>query len=237
MANPPLIGANGTSLVGAVANPIVAQNPDGTSVVASMDRQGALLTAPAHGTYGVPTARDGVFFAAITTAAQAIPVITTTNASTFCLINPVGSGVNCELIDFQLDFLMTNAAPATANVVGFSFVDIATNAHTSITKAPVPLGGTAGATNARLGGPVGSAYVATAVTFASALTIAANWGYPMFSFPASWVPTVGGYPIPLRHSFNGRLILPPGKSMTLVASTAWAANTTVPSMSWAEYKT
>lgn len=238
MANPPLMGANGTALVGTVADPSLGLNPDGTAVVAAMGRAGQLLVSQARGPYGSMSARQHVFFQSVTTAAQAIPVITTTSGSTFAVVNPASSGVDMELIDFQLDFLMTNAAPATANIVGFSFVKIADNAVSSITKAPVPLSGNTGAITGRVGGagaaPIG--YVATAITFASALTIAANWGYPLFSFPASWVPTVGGYPIPLTHEFKGKVILPPGTVATLVASTAWGANTTVPSVSWLEHR-
>ena len=235
MAVSSLLPGNAISLAGQVRNPAVEADQDGSFQTVSMSKQGQFHADSLHGQHGAMASRGKVYLAAITTAAQAIPVITTTSGSTFCLINPTGSGVNVEPIDFQLDFLHTNAAPATANVVGFSFVPLATNAASSITKAPVPLGGTAGGYSALLGESVGSAYVATAVTFASALSVAANWGYPMFSFPASWVPTVGGFVIPLRHVFHGKLIIPPGHAMTLVASTAWGANTTVPSLSWAEF--
>ena len=228
-----LYGASATILA-RVKNPATEQDNDTSLQEVAVGRNGDLLVDSLRGQYGALSHRGGVFFSTVTTAAQAIPVLTTTSGSTFCLVNPTGSGVYAEPIDFQLDFLETNAAPATANVVGFSFVPLATNAASSITKAPVPLGGSPGALGGRLDAGVGKAYVATAVTFASALTIAANWGYPMFSFPASWVPTVGGYPVAMRHEFKGKLILPPGFAMTLVASTAWGANTTVPSLSWAE---
>lgn len=236
MANqPPFFSSPAVSLVGTTANPAASQSPDGSPAVAGFGRNGDLLMSSVHGPWGLMTARKQTFYSTVTTAAVAIPVNTTTSGSTFCLVNPVGSGVFMELIDFKLDFLHTNAAPATANVIGLSFVDAATNAISSITKAPVPLGGTTGALCGNVGAAVGQGYVATAITFASALTIAANWGYSLYSFPASWVPTVGGYPVPMIHEFKGKIILPPGKCATLVASTAWGATTTVPSVSWAEY--
>lgn len=235
MPNPLLAGSNAAPLVGIAQNPSATQNMDATVAIVGMGRNGGLLTASYRGDYGELAHRKSTFFASVTTAAQAIPINTTTSASTFALLNPAGSGVVAEMIDFELDFLMTTGAPATANIVGFSIVANATNAYSAVTRVPGPttVGNTGGA-NCYLGGPAPTCIAATAVTFASALTVAANWGYPMFSFPASWVPTVGGYVIPLRHYFYGKLIVPPGFSITLTASTAWAASTTVPSMSWAE---
>lgn len=236
MAGTPLLfPAQTVQLVGSTANPAGIGNADGSIASVILGRQNDLLVSNVHGPWGAMTARKMTFYSTVTTAAQAIPVNTTTSASTFCLVNPTGSGVNMELIDFKLDFLHTNGAPATANIVGFSFVDAATNAISAITKAPTVLSGAAGGMNGNVGAALNQGYVATAITFASALTIAANWGYSLFSFPASWVPTVGGYPVPLIHEFKGKLVLPPGKCATLVASTAWGSNTTVPSVSWAEY--
>lgn len=234
MASPIFPPGNAISLTGRTQNPKFVGNSDSIAAELSLSHAGSLHADSLRGRYGALAHRGGVFFAARTTAAGTIPVITTTVDATFTLVNPTGSGVLVEPIDFQLDFLMTNAAPATANVVGFSFVSLALNAASAITKIPVPLGLGVGAIPGRLDQSAGQGYVASAITFASALTVAANWGYPMFSFPASWVPTVGGYVIPLRHDFFGKLILPPGFAMTLVASTAWGATTVVPSISWAE---
>jgi hypothetical protein len=218
---------------GYTLNPQGTGYSDNTPVVIGVGHQGDQLVSQVHGQYGVMASRNGVFMAASTTAALAIPVLTTTSSSTFALNNPAGSGKNVELIRFTLNLLDTNAAPSTANVIGFSFVNSSTNATSAITKIADPV--TAGGHSALLGGPSPVASVCSAITFASALTIAANWGIPMFSFPASWVPTVGGSPIPYFYEFNGSVLVPPGWAVTLVASTAWAANTVVPSLTWAEY--
>lgn len=223
-------------LAGMTVNPALTQNPDTSAAIIGMGRQGQVHADTLHGQYGAMTHRKGTFMAAFTTAATSIAVNTTTSSSTFVLVNPVGSGVILEPVLFELDFLLTNAAPATATVVGFNFIPLATNAISAVTKIPVPLGGAAGAYSLQIGSSaVAVGYVASVATFASAQTIAANWGFPMFTFPASWVPTVGGYPVPLTHDFHGRLQLASGMAMALVASTAWAANTVVPSISWAEY--
>lgn len=240
MAGQPFYGNATGSISGLTQNPRTTANPDTSSSPIAQGRTGELLVGEIGGRNRSMAHRGGVFMAALTTAGGTIAVNTTTSGATWTLVNPAGSGVLLEPIDFQLDFLMTNAAPATANVVGFSFVQHAVNAISGITKAPDPSGGSvvaaaSGGFSTRLDQQIGAGYVATVITYASALTVAANWGYPMFSFPASWAPTVGGYVVPLTHDFKGKILLPPGYSMSLVASTAWGANTTVPSISWAEY--
>lgn len=232
MAVSPYLSGLG-ALSGVTQNTVAIQNQDGTPTVAGFDRNGALLVNGVRSLYGAHSHRGGVFLAGTSSAAIAIPVNTTTSGSTFAINNPAGSGKVAELIRFKLDFLHTNAAPATANVIGFSIVNTGTNATSSITKIADPV--IAGGHPANLTGAAPAASVCSAITFASALTVAANWGIPMLSFPASWVPTVGGYPVPLIYDFNGNVLVPPGWCLTLTASTAWAGNTTIPSLSWAEY--
>lgn len=86
----------------------------------------------------------------------------------------------------------------------------------------------------RLGAALPTCTAFSAATFASALTVAANWVLPLYSFPASFVPTAGGFPVPMQMPLQGVLQVPPGWAITLVASTAWGANTTIPSMGWIE---
>lgn len=220
-------------LVGVVGNPAAMQVNDGATSIPILGRQGELLVDTLRGKYGMMAHRHGVFAAAIGTAAVAIPVNTTTSGSTFALQNPVGSGVNAELIRLKLDFLHTSAAPATANIIGLSLVNNNLNATSSPTKCPDPI--SIGGHAVDLSGVAPKASVMSALTFASALTVAANWERGLFSFPASWVPTVGGYPVPLAYDFDGSLIVPPGFTLTLTASTAWAATTVAPHLTWAEY--
>lgn len=225
------------NLVGVVGTPAVSL-PDSQVVNASLMQDGALLVQPAGGDYKAWARRGKLYMAALTTAAGTIAINTTTSACTWALVNPVGSGVILEPVDFQLDQLA--AAAAAVTTVGFSLVNQAANAISGVTKAPVPTGGlasgAAGAFSTRLDQPQGSGYVATVITFASALTIAANWGYPMFTFGVSYLPTAAVQEVPLRHRFHGKLLLPPGYVAALtVSGTAWGANTAIPSMSWIEY--
>ncbi len=224
------------NLVGQVVSPAQSM-ADNTLTNVNLAQDGAMLVQPSGGDYKAFARRGKLYMAALTTAAGTIAINTTTSACTWALVNPIGSGVLLEPVDFQLDQLA--AAINAVNTVGFSIVNQALNAISGVTKAPVPTGGlvtaAAGAFSTRLDQPQGQGYVATVITFASALTIAANWGYPMFTFGVSYLPTAAVQEVPLRHQFLGKLIVPPGFVLALVSSTAWAANTAIPSMSWLEY--
>ena len=228
MANSPFFPST-ISLVGQVTNPALTQNSDTTQAPVSLGREGALLVADTRSVYGTMAHRGTVFWAATTTAAAIIPAITAT-ALTFGLINPAGSGVMAEVIDFDLEQLA--AGPATQNIVGFSIIP-STNAPTSVTGTPGPIRAGGNPSNFAGATPACTHFSAATVT---ALTIAANWGVPMFSFPASYFPTAATNNGPWHYNFNGKLVVPPGWSIALVSSTAWGANTAIPAMSWAEYK-
>ncbi len=239
MASNNLVSAQYIPLAGVVSNPKGQSMGDGTPTTVSMNRQGDMLTSDFRGKYGSAAARGALYMAALTSLAGTIAKFDTTNACTWTFVNPIGSGVNAEPVHFQLDILA--AGPAVVGTVGFSFINQSTNALSGITKVPVPTGGlttgNAGGFNTLLSGPSPTCYVATVATFASALTLAANWGYPMFSFPVSYLPTATYQIGPHKHEFDGRLIVPPGFALALVqaGATAWGANTAIPSMTWLEH--
>ncbi len=224
------------NLVGVVSNPGQTQ-PDGQLLNVNLATDGSLLVQPAGGDYKAFARRGKLYMAVGTSAAGTIAINTTTSDGTFTFVNPVGSGVLAELVDFEMQTLA--AGPSTRNMVGFSIVSIAANAISGVTKIPVPTGGlfagAAGAFSSRLDQPQGSCYVATVITFASALTVAANWGYPLFNFPATALTTAAVAEVPRRHEFKGKLIVPPGYALALTASTAWAATSVMPALSWVEF--
>lgn len=236
MANTPFFPST-ISLVGQTVNPATQQNSDSTQVPVSLGRGGDLLVSGVRGTYGTMAHRGNVFWGCTTTAAGTIPINTTTTASTFALLNPAGSGVYAEPIDF--DFLQLAAGPGTQNIVGWSLNNMAVNPQsaTALVPAPGPIRAGGNPSNFN-GGTPGCTLLAgaTCIQFTGALTVAANWGIGMFSFPATYFPTAALNNGPWHYVFNGKVILPPGWCMTLTASTAWGANTVSPAMSWAEYK-
>ena len=121
----------------------------------------------------------------------------------------------------------------------FSLNNMATNPQSATALVPIPGPIRAGGNPSNFNGGTPGAVLlggATCIQFTGALTVAANWGIAMFSFPASYFPTAATNFGPWHYDFKGKVILPPGWCMTLTASTAWGANTAIPAMSWAEYK-
>ncbi len=239
MASNSLVSSPYSPLAGVVTNPKNQQMGDNTPSTVLMNRQGDLVVSEYRGKYGAAAARGSVFMAALTSLAGTIAKFDTTNACTWTFVNPIGSGVNAEPIHFEMDILA--AGPAVVNQVGFSFINQSVNALSGITKVPVPTAGlttgNAGGFCTKLDGAAPVCYVATVATYASALTLAANWGYPMFSFPSTYLPTATLQIGPHKHEFDGRLIVPPGFALALVTggTTAWGANTVIPSMTWMEH--
>jgi hypothetical protein len=190
-----------------------------------------MLANPYRGAYGEMTHRKGVFWGTASTAAIAIPINTTTSGSTFALYNPPSSTVYLEPIDFDL-FLFA-AGVASVTTVGWSIVNSVTNAFSAITGNPGPIRAGGNPSNFSGGAPAGQ--LCGAITFASALTVAANWGIGMYGFGVSALPTATYTMGPYHYVFDGKLIIPPGWCITLTATAAWAANTAVPQIFWAEY--
>jgi hypothetical protein len=220
-------------LSGVPQNPATTQAADGIAGLVNMGHQQEMLVAELGDRHRLMAARGKVFWGASTTAAISIPVNTTTNAHTFLLNNPTGSGVNVELIYTQLDLLITNAFAATAIVLGWSIINTVSNVLSSLTAIPGPI--RAGGNPTNFGASIPSATLYSAATTGSALTVAANWGIPLWSFPASFNPTAAITPPVLRRDHLGTVMIPPGFALSMTGSTATGANTVVASVMWAEY--
>jgi hypothetical protein len=223
-----------------VIDPTITGLADDTPVFLGAGRQGEQYVSDVHGRYGVMASRGGLFATTAVTSGILIGCSVGNNTSAtqkFAIVNPVGSGKNVEFCRFVLNFLLTNIAPGSATTVGWSVFNTATNAISGLTVNEDFLLPSLGGHPVNLGNTAPVARVYTALTLASALTVAANWCCPMFSFPASWVPTVGGFLFPMVYDFQGNFVLPPGWGAALTATTGWAADTVVPSLTWLEYET
>ena len=231
MSNVSPYGAPGVGMT-TTGNPAIGGNNDTTSAPLMSGRAGQLLVSETRGQFGEMSHRGGVFFGCALTSAIAIPVATTTSGSTFALYNPPGSGVYVEPIDF--DLLQLAAFGAAVSTFGFSVVNSVTNVVSAITQNKGPT--TVGTNSSKFNGPASQAQLCSAITFASALTVAANFALPMFRTPTSYLPTATVTGQVMHYVFNGKLIIPPGWCITLVGTTATGANTAIPSISWAEYQ-
>jgi hypothetical protein len=197
-----------------VANPGAASIADSTATAQLGGKQGDALVSELHGKYYTASYRGRLFIGQTTTAGTVIPIITTTTA-TFALYNPLGSGVNVELISCDI---AATTVTAVVSAIGLGVVTGLTLAPTSLTAlTPVPI-------------PIGAGGVPQAKLYAQAVLAAATTSFiPMFG-----VSVVTGVLPLLHYDFDGRVILAPG-SLVFLAGTAAQGQATVNRFDWAEW--
>ncbi len=192
-------------------------------------RSGELIDTRLHGDFFTAALNGKVFQATTLTAGTIIPVQATNLVSTFTIWNPLGSGVNVELIRYTL------AWTTTVEVVGPIALWIQTavggaNAVPSALTTPLSV------RPALWGGasinPIASnqASMWTALTLVN--TMATNmWQGPVLAGPGAVTSTNNA---PINYDFNGTTILGPG---TLATTAAFAAQTAATSQTlmWAEW--
>ena len=147
----------------------------------------------------------------------------TATAATFGLYNPAGSGVNIELIDYDMALTGATAVVGTLELAVLTQVGQGLIAlPTSITQL-TPLANPIGSTGA--GTPQGICFSAATVVASTKLI---SLGY---SFGTT---TESAGPVPCHVEFDGKVILAPG---TLIHVTGSAAQTTaaLQQLRWAEF--
>ncbi len=205
------------NLVGNVADPTQAVQPDGNSPPAVMGRQSELLASEIHGQFYTAAYR-GKLFQASTTAAT-FPLVSAAVQSVFTLYNPPGSNVNAELI---YTTFTQQSATVVVDTIGWYFSAAPSGAlGTFTTKGTV--------NSAKLGAPV-----ANNVLFYTAYT---HSGTPLLGdviagFGATTNVTPG---FPFKWH-NGGLILAQGCAISLLMSTAAGTTTAMGAeCKWAEW--
>jgi hypothetical protein len=189
----------------------------------ALGRSGEQLSAEVHGIYYTANYGNRVFIAATAAAGTTIPVQASNLVSTFTLLNPLGSNVNLELIDYALG--ITNATTVVASIdlyyqSGVGSSSAALTSTTAITIRPAVLGGPG----------VSQAQAFSAATFTN--TVGTNFFRiaGLTSFGAVTTTNAG----PIVRSFNGSIILGPGTAVT-VAGTAAQGQPMTQTISWAEW--
>jgi len=208
-------------LTGSVANPAVAQNPDGSQPLVSQGRHGEVLIAASMGKYGAMAQRGNVFFASTVIAGVALPVNAATLAATFSLWNPAGSGKNVELIEFTMGI---DSATEVVNGLALAWQ---ANASLKGVATSTTAAANIGSTMLGLGvNPVSKAWTAATMTNTAVLPI-----YPLgLNFDATAVGRSGNF----TYQFDGKFWLPPDTIATFVNTVA--PNTAAPcGMVWAEW--
>jgi hypothetical protein len=209
--------SNTMTLTGTVFNPYAIKYTDGSlnGVNATYGTGGEQIVSMTRGKYATANIRGAVFTA--NTAAVTLPLFSTAG-QLFALVNPVGSGVNVELI--RSDFLYV-VATTVVNGLGLYFATTAQTAlWSSLTTGTVQ--------NGQLAGPSGKAIFYTAATKSGTNTLQAvigGWG----------AVTNTGLGLN-RYDFDGTVIVPQGVGIVISMTTAAAtASGITGSLTWMEY--
>jgi hypothetical protein len=189
--------------------------PDGTNPPALAGKAGEAVVAELHGKFYTAAYRNRVFAATTAAAGTVIPIGTTTTM-TFALFNPLGSGVNVELVSIDVASTTTTWVASPIQLGLLSGAVLPTTITSTLTSFSTLVGGSGVSQIKVYASAVGAAMPTTAL-------------YPLFS-----VGTTAGTPGQLHYEFDGRVILAPGTMASLVG-TAAQSQATVNAAIWIEW--
>lgn len=188
-------------LLGSVLNPYTTSVGDGLENELALGRNSEVLVSEVHGKWANAAAR-GVLFTFNVTAVT-VPVVAATLVSVFSLYNPVGSGRNLELVDFDCSMVL---ATTVVDTIGLYTSNPVLAAKGTFTTAGAPLSGMIGSTAAGVGIPY-SAYTHSGTPIRYRI---------LGGFGATTDATSGM----IHYEFDGRSIIPPGAIVSVAMSTA-----------------
>lgn len=197
---------------GVVTNPASISDSIAANIV--LGRHGEQLASELHGKWYTAAKRGRVFFGSSLIAGVTIPVNTAT-AATFTLFNPVGSGVDVELISLDLGW-----PAAAASVVATILGSVSTQTPTATTQGGVTIASPVGVTGAGQ---------AQAKLFTVATITAITTHLPLIQVTSTADAMVASH-----YDFDGKLILSPGGLITLT-STPVQTGVAIPCFAWAEW--
>lgn len=206
---------------GIVAPVVIA---DGVEAPIRLGRSGEQIVTEVHGKY-YETAKRGNLFHATMTAGVILPAPGATAANPFTLYNPLGSGKDLVLVDFDMVVTVIPGTPVTG-LYGL-YVN-------SAPQAAAVTGTALAAQAAVIGGA--SAAVAKPLT-TSTLPVAPTLLWPFANKVTGEVVTAVPNPgLPSLHvDLDGKVILAPGTAITVQQTAADTSNATVLCrMSWEE---
>lgn len=203
----------------AVTNPASTSLADGVSnPTPALDRQGAQLASELHGKWYSANYRGKLFH--YNRTAVTIPVVATNVASVFTLYNPPNSGVNAELVSFDLGQVL---ATTVVDAFGLYY-------HTAVLTAA----GTFTTPGTALSGVIGNTAGAACIPYSA-------WTSPgtsptRFMVLGSHGATTNANSSQIHVDFDGKAIVPPGVAVHVLASTAAGTSSGLdPGISWCEW--
>ena len=205
-------------LVGVVKNSTLEQDNDTTAQIISLGRHGEQHMAAIHGEMFSPASRGRVFSANANDATGRTILGAGGTTSGFMFYNPVGSGVNMEVLELIVSPL---TATDVVGVIGLEFGAPPTTVANAATVRSTLIGGSA--QTALCKASYGSTIVA--MTFL-------HW-LPIFVQTTAGVlqgSNVVYYP-------HGSLVIAPGGAINIISSTTQSTNLWAQSVTWAEWPT
>ena len=195
--------------------PSNTSNPDGSNPAWLAGKAGEGVVAELHGKWYTAAYRNRVFLGMTAPAGTIIPISTTTTM-TFALLNPLGSGVNVELISLEVAATTTTFVASPIQLGFLVGAVVPTTITTALTPISANVGGS-GVSQVRMyASAVGAAMTATSL------------------FPVFGAGSTAGQVGQLHYEFDGRIIIPPGTMCSLVG-TAAQTQATQNALCWAEF--
>lgn len=206
----PRLGASGQSLNAQVQNPSLSQMPDGSVIPVGAGRHGQVFADEIHGRWYQAASRGNLFIASTAIAGVTLPAPATTLASKAGMNNPLGSGVNVELVAIGLTSVTIDVA--LKNFLLEFQVNASQNGGvptsiTNLTSRSMPLS-SAGRVSAA------NAYSALTMTNAAANPV-------LIPFYPKLETAVGAAQVYFK--FDGELVIGPDTVMAITCTAALAA--------------
>lgn len=191
---------------------------DGSTPAQMGGRSGEGISADLHGKFYTGAYRGKVFHGSTAAAGTTIPISNAT-AATFTLYNPIGSGINVELISYDMGITVVTSV-ASPILLGFSLpLTVAPTGLTALTVNPALLGSNAAAV-ARL--------------YSVATIVATTTFYTMGHITATNATAGNALGSNFHYEFDGRVNLAPG-TLCHVCGTAAQTSPTTQTFVWAEW--
>jgi len=192
---------------------------DGTNPIVPQGKQGELLKADLHGKWWSAAYRGRVFVGGTAAAGTTIPISSAT-AATFVLFNPLGSGINVELISYDLGITVVTSVASPVLLGIITGLVLAPTGLTALTASPALLGGSS----------VAQAKLYSVATLAAAATLF----YTLGQITATNATAGNALGPNFHYEFEGRIGLAPG-SLVHVCGTAAQTSPTTQTFAWAEW--
>lgn len=215
-----IIPGNGLTLYGQTKNPNGGATRDGAFAPLALGAEGQQFVGDTHGRWYAAASRGNLFVSSTLIAGVTLPAPATTLASKAGMRNPLGSGVNVELVALGLTSVTIDVALKNFLMefqINASTTGGVPTSVTDLTAYAMPL--SSGATS------MAKAYSAATMTNAAANPI-------LIPFYQKLETAVGG--VPVYFPFNGEIVMGPDTVMAITCTAALAAvNLTY---IWAEWK-